>query len=249
MYVVFTDLILKMGRLQSLRSFDAFPRAEEHLLKKTHSGAVGSALQRGAAWALARAQASGASGERRVKPGNRTRLLALLWSFTVDFDCQRLIEGEINRRRSIEGEIDRRRSIEGEKGTKKKRRTRKKKRLHTSFPRVVFARGRFFSHVRRQNVSSRGEKIEATSSSPRRLFPHAVLSRGQFFSLARKRLPARLKQPTANQVLQMKQVYGVLDVQRVAGNFHISVHGLNIFVAQQVSYLKSKLVIDVFTDT
>lgn len=31
------------------------------------------------------------------------------------------------------------------------------------------------------------------------------------------------------------QVYGVLDVQRVAGNFHISVHGLNIFVAQQVS--------------
>lgn len=31
------------------------------------------------------------------------------------------------------------------------------------------------------------------------------------------------------------QVYGVLDVQRVAGNFHISVHGLNIFVAQMVS--------------
>lgn len=30
------------------------------------------------------------------------------------------------------------------------------------------------------------------------------------------------------------QVYGVLDVQRVAGNFHISVHGLNIFVAQMV---------------
>ncbi|KAF5175215.1 Endoplasmic reticulum vesicle transporter protein, partial [Thalictrum thalictroides] len=29
-------------------------------------------------------------------------------------------------------------------------------------------------------------------------------------------------------------VYGVLDVQRVAGNFHISVHGLNIFVAQQI---------------
>lgn len=31
------------------------------------------------------------------------------------------------------------------------------------------------------------------------------------------------------------QVFGVLDVQRVAGNFHISVHGLNIFVAQMVS--------------
>jgi hypothetical protein len=32
------------------------------------------------------------------------------------------------------------------------------------------------------------------------------------------------------------QVYGALDVQRVAGNFHISVHGLNIFVANQVRY-------------
>ncbi|KAK4344201.1 hypothetical protein RND71_037295 [Anisodus tanguticus] len=30
------------------------------------------------------------------------------------------------------------------------------------------------------------------------------------------------------------RVYGVLDVQRVAGNFHISIHGLNIFVAQMV---------------
>lgn len=32
------------------------------------------------------------------------------------------------------------------------------------------------------------------------------------------------------------RVYGVLDVQRVAGNFHISVHGLNIFVAQMVGF-------------
>ncbi|CAK9176466.1 unnamed protein product [Ilex paraguariensis] len=30
------------------------------------------------------------------------------------------------------------------------------------------------------------------------------------------------------------RVYGVLDVQRVAGNFHLSVHGLNIFVAQMI---------------
>ncbi|KAG5596401.1 hypothetical protein H5410_037633 [Solanum commersonii] len=30
------------------------------------------------------------------------------------------------------------------------------------------------------------------------------------------------------------RVYGVLDVQRVAGNFHMSVHGLNIFVAQKI---------------
>ena len=28
-------------KLQALRNFDAFPRAEEHLLQKTKSGAVG----------------------------------------------------------------------------------------------------------------------------------------------------------------------------------------------------------------
>ncbi|KAL2455364.1 endoplasmic reticulum-Golgi intermediate compartment protein 3 [Forsythia ovata] len=32
------------------------------------------------------------------------------------------------------------------------------------------------------------------------------------------------------------RVYGVLDVQRVAGNFHTSVHGLNIFIAQMVNF-------------
>ncbi|XP_057475872.1 uncharacterized protein LOC130763864 isoform X2 [Actinidia eriantha] len=50
-------------------------------------------------------------------------------------------------------------------------------------------------------------------------------------------------QDTENVIKKLKQalangegcrVYGVLDVQRVAGNFHISVHGLNIFVAQMI---------------
>ncbi|KAF3632652.1 putative WD repeat-containing protein 26-like isoform X1 [Capsicum annuum] len=42
----------------------------------------------------------------------------------------------------------------------------------------------------------------------------------------------RVKQALANG--EGCRVYGVLDVQRVAGNFHISVHGLNIFVAQMI---------------
>ncbi|RZR92202.1 hypothetical protein BHM03_00020453 [Ensete ventricosum] len=46
---------------------------------------------------------------------------------------------KIDSRQSIEGETDRRRSIEGEKGKKKKRR-RRKKTIHTSFPRAVLAR-------------------------------------------------------------------------------------------------------------
>ena len=44
----------------------------------------------------------------------------------------------------------------------------------------------------------------------------------------------RLRKHKLNPVGCFLQVYGVLDVQRVAGNFHVSVHGLNIYVAQMV---------------
>lgn len=30
------------------------------------------------------------------------------------------------------------------------------------------------------------------------------------------------------------QIFGVLDVERVAGNFHISMHGLSLYVASEV---------------
>ncbi|KAI4308618.1 hypothetical protein L6164_031674 [Bauhinia variegata] len=52
-----------------------------------------------------------------------------------------------------------------------------------------------------------------------------------------------LDESTENTVKKVKEaitrgegcrVYGVLDVQRVAGNFHISVHGLNIYVAKMI---------------
>lgn len=32
------------------------------------------------------------------------------------------------------------------------------------------------------------------------------------------------------------QIFGVLDVARVAGNFHISMHGLSLYVASQVAF-------------
>ncbi|RZS05857.1 hypothetical protein BHM03_00036414 [Ensete ventricosum] len=69
--------------------------------------------------------------------------------------------------RSIGGEIDRWWSIDGEKRKKKKRKRRKKEKRSTYFPtRVanaraplpIVGRGRFFSRMRRRNVSPRGEK-------------------------------------------------------------------------------------------
>lgn len=47
-----------------------------------------------------------------------------------------------------------------------------------------------------------------------------------------EKMVKKVKQAMANG--EGCRVYGVLDVQRVAGNFHISVHGLNIFVAQMI---------------
>ncbi|RWW11483.1 hypothetical protein GW17_00024904 [Ensete ventricosum] len=79
-------------------------------------------------------------------------------------------------RGDVPPKIDCWRPIEGENGKKKKRKRRKKKRRRrTYFPRDVLAcvpslpagrprtvaalaRGRFFSHARRRNVSPRGEK-------------------------------------------------------------------------------------------
>ncbi|KAJ0028128.1 hypothetical protein Pint_35893 [Pistacia integerrima] len=52
------------------------------------------------------------------------------------------------------------------------------------------------------------------------------------FDQASENLIKKVKQALENG--EGCRVYGVLDVQRVAGNFHISVHGLNIYVAQTI---------------
>ncbi|KAF2305383.1 hypothetical protein P3X46_004727 [Hevea brasiliensis] len=52
------------------------------------------------------------------------------------------------------------------------------------------------------------------------------------FDQAAENMIKKVKQALANG--EGCRVFGVLDVQRVAGNFHISVHGLNIFVAQMI---------------
>uniref|UniRef100_A0A803LRQ7 Endoplasmic reticulum-Golgi intermediate compartment protein 3 n=1 Tax=Chenopodium quinoa TaxID=63459 RepID=A0A803LRQ7_CHEQI len=54
----------------------------------------------------------------------------------------------------------------------------------------------------------------------------------QSFDEETENIVKKVKQAMANG--EGCRVYGVLDVQRVAGNFHVSVHGLNIFVAQMI---------------
>ncbi|KAF2288810.1 hypothetical protein GH714_014438 [Hevea brasiliensis] len=52
------------------------------------------------------------------------------------------------------------------------------------------------------------------------------------FDQAAESMIKKVKQALANG--EGCRVYGVLDVQRVAGNFHVSVHGLNILAAQMI---------------
>ncbi|XP_061344149.1 uncharacterized protein LOC133290102 [Gastrolobium bilobum] len=54
----------------------------------------------------------------------------------------------------------------------------------------------------------------------------------QTFDESSENMIKKVKQALANG--EGCRVYGVLYVQRVAGNFHISVHGLNIYVAQMI---------------
>ncbi|RWW31980.1 hypothetical protein GW17_00003370 [Ensete ventricosum] len=64
--------------------------------------------------------------------------------------------------------IDRRRSTEREKGKKKRKKREKRRRRSTSHrghPHAVAARGKFFSHMRRRNVSPRGGG-DVTEASP-----------------------------------------------------------------------------------
>ncbi|RWV91517.1 hypothetical protein GW17_00046194, partial [Ensete ventricosum] len=125
----------------------------------------------------------------RIKSGDRTRLLALLWSFAVDFSRQRSIEGES----TVDGRL-REKSIVGSQLREKKGRRRGEERrigyippfpassspAHRPRPQVVF-----LSREEMERLPARGER------SRRRRQAHVVFACGRFFSLARKHLPAR----------------------------------------------------------
>ncbi|RVW39566.1 hypothetical protein CK203_112367 [Vitis vinifera] len=79
----------------------------------------------------------------------------------------------------------------------------------------------------RQKILHQDHNKDHHGDSDQKLHAHS-------FDQDAENMVKKVKQALANG--EGCRVYGVLDVQRVAGNFHISVHGLNIFVAQMVSF-------------
>ncbi|RVW98558.1 Endoplasmic reticulum-Golgi intermediate compartment protein 3 [Vitis vinifera] len=79
----------------------------------------------------------------------------------------------------------------------------------------------------RQKILHQDHNKDHHGDSDQKLHAHS-------FDQDAENMVKKVKQALANG--EGCRVYGVLDVQRVAGNFHISVHGLNIFVAQMVSH-------------
>ncbi|KAK8357509.1 hypothetical protein V6Z12_A05G422200 [Gossypium hirsutum] len=137
-----------MGLKQTIRSLDAFPRTEEHLLQKTQSGAL-----------VASVDAIDLSGKHEVD------LDTNIWKLRLN----------------SHGHI-----------------------IGTEY---------LSDLVEKQHTTRNHDDKEHHDGSAKK--PHK-------FSFDKD---------AENMI---NKVYGVLDVQRVAGNFHISVHALNIYVAQMI---------------
>ncbi|XP_024032148.1 endoplasmic reticulum-Golgi intermediate compartment protein 3 isoform X3 [Morus notabilis] len=147
-----------MGVRQALKSLDAFPRAEEHLLQKTRSGAL-----------VLSVDAIDMSGKHEVD------LDTNIWKLRLNSHGQII-------------------------GT--------------------------------EYLSDLVEKEHASHKHDHHEHPDHESHLGGGFDEAAEEMIKRVRKALANG--EGCRVYGVLDVQRVAGNFHISVHGLNIFVAQMI---------------
>ncbi|KAK8301770.1 hypothetical protein V6Z12_D04G044200 [Gossypium hirsutum] len=150
----------KMGLKQTIRSLDAFPRTEEHLLQKTQSGAL-----------VASIDAIDLSGKHEVD------LDTNIWKLRLN----------------SHGHII---------GTK------------------------YLSDlVEKQHTTRNHDDKEHHDGSAKK--PHKFS-----FDKDAENMINKVKKALENG--EGCRVYGVLDVQRVAGNFHISVHALNIYVAQMI---------------
>ncbi|CAI0406743.1 unnamed protein product [Linum tenue] len=148
-----------MGVKQAIKSLDAFPRAEEHLLQKTRSGAL-----------VLSVDAIDMSGKHEVD------LDTNIWKLRLNSHGQII-------------------------GTE------------------------YLSDLVEKEHSHNHDDKDHNHDPEQKLHSHG-------FDEDAENLIKKVKQALTDG--EGCRVYGVLDVQRVAGNFHISVHGLNIMVAQMI---------------
>ncbi|CAN1853731.1 Endoplasmic reticulum-Golgi intermediate compartment protein 3 [Linum perenne] len=217
-----------MGMKQAIKSLDAFPRAEEHLLQKTRSGALVSIIGLVIMATLFLHELSYYLQTYKVHQMSvdLTRGQTLPIDVNITFPslpCDVLSVDAIDM--SGKHEVDLDTSIW-------------KVRSH-SFPSNNFTllQLRLNSHgeiigtefltdlVEKEHSHKHGNDKDHQDDLDQQLHM-------QGFDEEAENMIKKMKQALTNG--EGCRVYGTLDVQRVAGNFHISVHGLNIFVAQMI---------------
>ncbi|XP_062009194.1 uncharacterized protein LOC133725830 isoform X2 [Rosa rugosa] len=199
-----------MGMKQALKSLDAFPRAEEHLLQKTQSGAfvsvVGLLIMATLFLHELRYYLSSYTVHQMSVDLKRGETLPIHINMTFpSLPCDVLSVDAIDM--SGKHEVD----------------------LDTNIWKL-----RLNSHghiIGTEYLSDLVEKEHSHKHDDGKEHHQENHLHGAF-DLAAEELIKKVKKALDDG--EGCRVYGVLDVQRVAGNFHISVHGLNIFVAQMI---------------
>ncbi|KAG6519853.1 hypothetical protein ZIOFF_016881 [Zingiber officinale] len=230
----------KMGRFQSLRNFDAFPRAEEHLLQKTHSGAIVSIIGIAVMVTLfvheLQYYLTTYTVHQMSVDVKRGENLPIHINITFpSLPCEVLSVDAIDMSGKHEVDLD--------TNIWKLRLTSDGKIMGAEYlSDLVEKEHSGHKHVAKLNIfrilrdpylhehlvyrKLSTDESDHHDESSQHKHEHTLGSDAE-------KMIENVKQAISNG--EGCRVYGVLDVQRVAGNFHISVHGLNIFVAQQVS--------------
>ncbi|XP_068654991.1 uncharacterized protein [Aristolochia californica] len=201
-------------KLQMLKNFDAFPRAEDHLLQKTQSGAVVSIIGLAIMATLfvheLQYYLTTYTVHQMSVDLKRGETLPIHINITFpSLPCEVLSVDAIDMSGKHEVDLDT---------------NMWKFRLNKD---GYIIGTEYVSDLVEKEHAAHGHDDSKThhEDSPERTHSHG------FAEDAEKKIK-EVKQALANG--EGCRVFGVLDVQRVAGNFHISVHGLNIFMAQQI---------------
>ncbi|TVU46821.1 hypothetical protein EJB05_06390, partial [Eragrostis curvula] len=214
-----------MARIPSLKSLNAFPHAEEHLLKKTYSGAIvtifGLIIMLTLFVHELKFYLTTYTVHQMSVDLKRGENLPIHINMSFpSLPCEVLSVDAIDM--SGKHEVD----------------------LHTNIWKLRLDR---YGHIiGTEYLSDLVEKEHGAHHHGRAVgteYPGFKIDHGHEHHDEAKKHEHTFNEDAEKMVKSVKQalengegcrVYGHLDVQRVAGNFHISVHGLNIFVAEKI---------------
>ncbi|KAJ8445681.1 hypothetical protein Cgig2_007157 [Carnegiea gigantea] len=220
-----------MGLKQAIKKLDAFPRAEEHLLQKTQSGAIVSIFGLVIMATLFLHELRYYLSTYRVHQMSvdlkRGETLPIHINMTFpSLPCDVLSVDAIDMSGKHEVDLD--------TNIWKLRLSSNGHIIGTEYLSDLVEKGHSHGHGDHKdhhshNVHHGDHKHEHGDHKDEH---EDIKSHLQTYDEETEKMVKKVKQAIANG--EGCRVYGVLDVQRVAGNFHISVHGLNIFVAQMI---------------